>query len=257
GLTHNGNGPGPRLERTQVDIVMGGCVGVEHEYGAGNAGGGLCKHLQPLPHHLEIDEREAGDVSARMRQARNEALIDGIVDRRHYDRNGTCRLPQRPDHRSRLTDYHFGRQRHQFCCMGSYAGGVGTTKTYLDLDVAAVCPSQFLKSLFKRRHSRLSIPIVGYTHQQSDPPYALGLLRARRERPRGCHAAEQRDEPSPPQIEHQAAPALALPPVILSQRQPAAESPAYRAIASGAQMRNVNGGAAPPSISANLATSRR
>jgi len=51
-----------------------------------------------------------------------------------------------------------------------------------------------LKSLLKRRHSGLSFPIVGRCHQQPDPPHPLGLLRARRERPRGRRAAQQRDE---------------------------------------------------------------
>jgi len=31
-------------------------------------------------------------------------------------------------------------------------------------------------------------------HQHADPPHALALLRARRERPRDRRAAEQRDE---------------------------------------------------------------
>ena len=91
---------------------MGGRVRVEHEYGARNAGGGLFEHLQPLPHHLEIDEREASDVPARMRQARNEALLDGIVDRHDNDGNGACRLPQRPDDWRRVADNHVGRERH-------------------------------------------------------------------------------------------------------------------------------------------------
>src|SRR6266487_820127 len=57
------------LERTQVDVIMGGRVRVEHEFDARDAGGGLFENLQPLPHHLEIDEHEASDVPARMRQA--------------------------------------------------------------------------------------------------------------------------------------------------------------------------------------------
>ena len=34
-----------------------------------------------------------------------------------------------------------GRERHEFCCVSPYAAGVAPTKAYLDLDVAAVCPS--------------------------------------------------------------------------------------------------------------------
>src|SRR5215471_17012572 len=169
---------------------MGGRVRVEHEYGAGNAGGGLFEHLKPLPHHLEIDEHEASDVPAGMRQARNEALLDGIVDRRHNDRNGACRLPQGPDDWRRLADDYVRRERHEFCCVGSYAADIAPTKACLDLDVVAVCPAQLLQALLQRCHSGLSFPIVGHSHQQPDAPHPLALLRARRERPRGSRAAE-------------------------------------------------------------------
>jgi len=120
---------------------MEGHVRVEHECGARNAGGGLLEHLQPLPHHLEIDEREASDVPARMRQARNEALLDGIVDRHENDGNGTGRLPQRPGTWRPVADKYVGRERHEFCCVCPYAADVGPTKACLDLDVAAICPS--------------------------------------------------------------------------------------------------------------------
>jgi hypothetical protein len=91
---------------------MGGRVRVEHEYGASNAGGSLFEHLQPLPDHLEIDEHEASDVPARMRQARDQALLDGIVDRRHNDRDGACRLPQGLDDWGRLADEYVRRECH-------------------------------------------------------------------------------------------------------------------------------------------------
>jgi len=61
---------------------------------------------------LEIDEHEASDVPARMRQARNQALLDGIVDRRHNDRNGAGRLPQRSDDGRRVADDYVRRERH-------------------------------------------------------------------------------------------------------------------------------------------------
>src|SRR5262249_45795236 len=48
-----------------------------------------------------------------------------------------------------------------------------------------------LRSFHKRCELRLGFQI---THQHADPPHPLGLLRARRERPRRCRAAEQRDE---------------------------------------------------------------
>ena len=44
-------------------------------------------------------------------------------------------------------------------------------------------------------HAGLYARIVcGKVREEADAPYPLGLLRARRERPRGCRAAEQCDE---------------------------------------------------------------
>src|SRR5262249_61267920 len=121
---------------------MGGRIRAEHEYSASNSGSSLFEHLQPLPHHLEIDTRKARDVPARMRQARNEPLLDGIVDRHHNDGNGTGRLPQRSGTWRPVADEYVGRERHQFCCVSPYAAGVAPTKACLDLDVATVCPTQ-------------------------------------------------------------------------------------------------------------------
>src|SRR6516162_321463 len=120
---------------------MGGHVRVEHEYGARNPGH-LFEHLQPLAHHLEIDEREASDVPARMRQTRNEALLNGIIDGCHNDGNGTGGLPHRPSDWRGIGDDYVGRERHQFCCLSPYAADVAPTKACLDLDVAAVDPTQ-------------------------------------------------------------------------------------------------------------------
>jgi len=39
--------------------------------------------------------------------------------------------------------------------------------------------------------------ILGESMQKYDPPHPLQLLRARRERPRGCRTAEQRDKRAP------------------------------------------------------------
>jgi len=40
----------------------------------------------------------------------------------------------------------------------------------------------------------------GTPHQNANPPHLTGLLPARRERPRGCRATEQRDEIAPFQL---------------------------------------------------------
>src|SRR5262249_33978770 len=130
----------------------------------------------------------------RMRQTRNEALIDGIVDRRHDYGNGTGGLPHRPNDWRGIGDDYVGRERHQFCRVSPYAADVAPTKARLDLDVAAFGPAQFTKSLQERCEAGASFRIVcGPVYQHADAPHPLSLLRARRQRPRR-RAAEQRDE---------------------------------------------------------------
>jgi hypothetical protein len=64
--------------------------------------------------------------------------------------------------------------------------------------VLTVGPAQLLQPLQERRHASLSFGIVrGYAHQYANAPHSIGLLRARRERPRNCRAAEQADEIAP------------------------------------------------------------
>ena len=59
-------------------------------------------------------------------------------------------------------------------------------------------PAQLLQPLQERRDAGLTFRIVrGCGHEHADAPHPLGLLRARRERPRGRRAAEKRDELAP------------------------------------------------------------
>src|SRR5215831_17734968 len=64
----------------------------------------------------------------------------------------------------------------------------------VDLDVTALSPAELLELLPECREISLIFPIIlGKCHQDSDPPHPL-MLRVRAERPRGRHAAEERDE---------------------------------------------------------------
>jgi hypothetical protein len=68
---------------------------------------------------------------------------------------------------------------------------------------------KLLQALLERREPRLPFRIVrGDTHEYSDAPHALALLRARRERPCRRCAAEERDELAPSYVEHGASPPL-------------------------------------------------
>jgi hypothetical protein len=72
---------------------------------------------------------------------------------------------------------------------------VGCPPTRVDAHVAAIGPAQFRESLPEGCYADLSFRIVrGQVREHPDAPHSLALLRARRERPRGCRAPEQRDE---------------------------------------------------------------
>jgi hypothetical protein len=73
--------------------------------------------------------------------------------------------------------------------------GIARCPAVVDPHVAAVGPAQLLQPLQERRDAGLCLPIVGgEVHQHADASHPIGLLRPRRERPRGCRAAEERDE---------------------------------------------------------------
>src|SRR5262249_16426079 len=66
-----------------------------------------------------------------------------------------------------------------------------------DPRVAAVDPTQFLQPLQERRQASFRFRMIGgRAHQYADAPYAIGLLRARRQRPRGSDA-KKRNERAP------------------------------------------------------------
>src|SRR5262249_12624151 len=62
-------------------------------------------------------------------------------------------------------------------------------------NILPVHPSELLKSLPEYRHVGLILRVaLGSRHQDAEAPHPVSVVRARRERRRGCRAAEQRDE---------------------------------------------------------------
>src|SRR5262245_8858213 len=63
------------------------------------------------------------------------------------------------------------------------------------MEIAALQPSEPTEFLSKFHKPRAAFRIAfSEAHQHADPPHRFALLRPRRERPRYCRAAEQRDE---------------------------------------------------------------
>ena len=74
-------------------------------------------------------------------------------------------------------------------------GVTGAESSWFHPNITALCPAELLKSLPQSRDAGLPYRIVrGEWHDHADAPHALGLLRARRDWPRGRCAAEQRDD---------------------------------------------------------------
>src|SRR5262249_15317954 len=79
----------------------------------------------------------------------------------------------------------------------SYPIGVTTTPTKVHPQVVAVGPTQVRKRSRERGEASLPLGIVfGGPHEHADAPHAVGLLRARRERPR--RSATERSDELPP-----------------------------------------------------------
>src|SRR5262245_22326165 len=77
--------------------------------------------------------------------------------------------------------------------IGSWVVAAGEPK--YELQIAALAPSERRKPLRESGEIALRHRVaLRKTHEHPDAPHPLGLLRARRERPRGRRAAKQRDE---------------------------------------------------------------
>src|SRR5262249_16150716 len=88
--------------------------------------------------------------------------------------------------------------RHQFCRVMARALGIAGTPANVDLQIATHTPAQLLQRVNEGFDTSLCFRVVGCKRRQhTNPPHALGLLRARRERPCRRRAAEQCHELAP------------------------------------------------------------
>src|SRR5262249_16494456 len=91
-----------------------------------------------------------------------------------------------------------GLQSDQLFCECLNSDCVGIAPAIIDSEVASIRPAELLKALPKYSHAGADIRIAFRNrHQHADTTNSLRLLRARRERPRGYSATNQRDELAP------------------------------------------------------------
>jgi hypothetical protein len=120
----------------------------------------LLEQLQPLPHHGELDEGEAGDVATWTRQACDEALTERIVDHSDDNRDGAGRLFQRGNNRRAMSNDQVRRRLHQLRRVSLDTGGAAAGKSIVDPDIAALPPSKRRKLLPKGRGASLCLRVA-------------------------------------------------------------------------------------------------
>src|SRR5262249_23479095 len=106
-------------------------------------------------------------------------------------------LPQRSHRGAAVSQDRIGIRPDQLRHISPHAIGVAGGPTSIDAKIAAFRPPEFLQPLAQGRNASLSVCIVRSQHYYGEAPHTLGLLRARRERPRRGAAAKQDDEIAP------------------------------------------------------------
>src|SRR5262249_30283753 len=158
----------------------------------------LLQHAEPLARDAVFVQQNARNIAARPRQTGYDASACGIRDLDKNDRNCTGCLLQCSGGRRRVHEDHVGILRHHFLGDLSKSIEVVVGKNRADMDVAAFQPAEFCKALPECRDA--PFPFSGGLHamyHNTNVPHPLRLLCGRRQRPRRCGAAEQRDEVAP------------------------------------------------------------
>src|SRR5215469_15098697 len=188
---------GGRSEFAQECRVKRRGLGIEHERYAPDARGNLLDHLQPFPNQWEVDESEAGEVAAWLRQAGHQTLSDRIVDDIEYDRDGTSRLFQCGSDRRPASDDEVRCRTYQLLRIGPDPAQVSTGISMLGSDIAVLGPPERLEPLPKRNNAGQRFRIVlDVRMEERDATHARRLLRVHSERPRR-RATDERDELAP------------------------------------------------------------
>src|SRR5262249_39390930 len=149
----------------------------------------------------------------------------GLDARRKNDRYGTSRLPPRSHRGAAVSQDRIGIRLDQLRHISPHAIGVAGGPASIDAKIAAFRPPEFLQPLAQGRNASLSVCIVRSQHYYGEAPHTLGLLRARRERPRGRRAAEHDDALAPSYVGHGAtSPALDRRHPTMTTRRPTAHA---------------------------------
>src|SRR5262249_11732104 len=176
---------------------IGSRARIEQEPNPPDARRDVIENLYPFAAQRRLVGDEAGDRAAGVRQACDKATADRIG---HVDENnGDCAalLHKCGDLRRGLNEHHFRSLFDNLFCKAPHPIGITSRPAIVGPEVTAVGPAQSLQSLAERGQVPTTFRIIRTPHQHRDLPHPLALLRARRERPDGRGAAEQRYECAP------------------------------------------------------------
>src|SRR5262249_57982751 len=139
--------------------------------------------FEPLRRHCRDEIGEAGGISPWARQALDKAASYRIGDGSEDDRHRAALLLQGRDrHRTESKDC-IRLHGQQFTGKAPISFGIACSPAFLDLQIAAGLPAEFVEPLAKRAYPSLRFGVTANSDQHADPPHPLALLRACRERP--------------------------------------------------------------------------
>src|SRR5271170_1373879 len=94
-----------------------------------------------------------------------------------------------------MTDDDVRRQIDQLLCKNFDAADVTASPAVIDLEIAALAPTELVETLPKYLNARTCVRVVlGGRHQHANPAHPLALLRPPRERPGDRGAAKGGNE---------------------------------------------------------------
>ena len=170
----------------------------EHQPDPRDPGRDLSQQLKRLAKQRKVDEGKTGDVAAGVRQADDNALINGIVDYRKDDGDRARRLLHGFGAWRAVGDYDIRRKPYQLGCVLRETARIAPGPTHVNPEITAFRPSQFPQSRPQRRDAFLPKRIAfSVAHQHAEAPRPRPLLGSRTKRPNGRRAANKRDELAP------------------------------------------------------------
>ena len=174
-----------------------GIADIGHDRQTAQTGDNLAQEFEPLAGKIGRLDRQAGDVAARSRQARDEAGADRVPRHREHDRDDRCRLLCRDDVAVPDVTMTSTLSRTNSAAISAKRSLRPSAQRY---SIATVRPS--IQPSSRSRCTKAASPWASGRSRGSRPrtrwSAASRLLRACRQRPRGRRAAEQRDELAPP-----------------------------------------------------------